>query len=248
MSNNIVYRNGDELFTTSEVIAKQANVSHASVIRLIDTYQNDLEDFGLVGFQIVPRLEGQHGGADKRIARLNEQQSTLLLSYMRNNEVVRKFKRDLVKGFFEMAQHIKELEQQPEQTAELTKSDLARMVLESEAEKEALEAQAKIDTPKAEAYDTFIGSDGTYSVGNVAKMLGTSQNKLFTELRNHGVLIGKGHMRNTPYQQYMHHFTVKAYSYTRSDGNEGTSYTTRVQPSGVDFIRKKLDVKEEVSA
>src|SRR5699024_4297554 len=71
--------------------------------------------------------------------------------------------------------------------------------------------------PKAEAYDSFMDSDGTYSVGNVAKMLGTSQNRLFTELRNHGVLISKGHMRNTPYQQYMHHFTVKAYSFTRSD-------------------------------
>ena len=110
-----------------------------------------------------------------------------------------------------------------------------------------LEAQAQIDAPKAEAYDSFMDSDGTYSVGSVAKMLGTSQNKLFTELRNHSVLIAKGAMRNTPYQQYMHHFAVKAYSYTRSDGNEGTSYTTRVQPSGVDFIRKKLKL-EEVAA
>lgn len=108
----------------------------------------------------------------------------------------------------------------------------------------ALEAKVEEIEPKAEAYDSFMDSDGTYSVGNVAKMLGTSQNKLFTELRNHGVLIGKGHMRNTPYQQYMHHFTVKAYSYTRSDGNEGTSHTTRVQPSGVDFIRKKLKLEE----
>lgn len=110
-----------------------------------------------------------------------------------------------------------------------------------------LEAQAQIDAPKAEAYDSFMESDGTYSVGSVAKMLGMSQNKLFTELRNHSVLIAKGAMRNTPYQQYMHHFAVKAYSYTRSDGNEGTSYTTRVQPSGVDFIRKKLNL-EEVAA
>lgn len=110
-----------------------------------------------------------------------------------------------------------------------------------------LEAQAQIDAPKAEAYDSFMDSDGTYSVGSVAKMLGTSQNKLFTELRNHSVLIAKGAMRNTPYQQYMHHFAVKAYSYTRSDGSEGTSYTTRVQPSGVDFIRKNLKL-EEVAA
>lgn len=133
-------------------------------------------------------------------------------------------------------------------TQPLDEIEVAERYLAELKRNRELEAQAQIDAPKAEAYDIFMDSDGTYSVGNVAKMLGTSQNKLFTELRNHGVFIGKGHMRNTPYQQYMHHFTVKAYSYTRSDGNEGTSYTTRVQPSGVDFIRKKLDVKEEVSA
>jgi len=133
-------------------------------------------------------------------------------------------------------------------TQPLDEIEVAERYLAELKRNRELEAQAQIDAPKAEAYDSFMDSDGTYSVGNVAKMLGTSQNKLFTELRNHGVFIGKGHMRNTPYQQYMHHFTVKAYSYTRSDGNEGTSYTTRVQPSGVDFIRKKLDVKEEVSA
>ena len=133
-------------------------------------------------------------------------------------------------------------------TQPLDEIEVAERYLAELKRNRELEAQAQIDAPKAEAYDSFMDSDGTYSVGSVAKMLGTSQNKLFTELRNHGVFIGKGHMRNTPYQQYMHHFTVKAYSYTRSDGNEGTSYTTRVQPSGVDFIRKKLDVKEEVSA
>ena len=96
--------------------------------------------------------------------------------------------------------------------------------------------------PKAEAYDTFMDADGHYSVGAVAKMLGMSQQKLFDRLRNEGVLIAKGHMRNTPRAQYMHHFTVKAYEYTRSDGTHGTSYTTRVQPSGIDFIRKKLHI------
>ena len=96
--------------------------------------------------------------------------------------------------------------------------------------------------PKAEAYDNFMDADGFYSIGAVAKMLGHSQNKLFTELRSHGVLISKGAMRNTPYQQYMHHFAVRAYEFSRRDGTRGTSYTTRVQPSGVDYIRKKLGV------
>lgn len=140
-------------------------------------------------------------------------------------------------------------ETQVPQQVEMSDDEILHRALTISANRvKALEAKVEEIEPKAEAYDIFMDSDGTYSVGNVAKMLGFSQNKLFTELRNHGVLIAKGAMRNTPYQQYMHHFTVKAYSYTRSDGNEGTSYTTRVQPSGVDFIRKKLGVKEEVAA
>lgn len=106
--------------------------------------------------------------------------------------------------------------------------------------REAAEAYAMELEPKAEAYTAFIDGDGTYSVGTVAKMHGRSQNKLFADLRNAGVLIAKGAMRNTPYQQYMHHFAVKAFDFSRSDGTTGTSYTTRVQPSGVDFIRRKL--------
>ncbi|MFI8595894.1 phage antirepressor [Rothia koreensis] len=114
--------------------------------------------------------------------------------------------------------------------------------------REAMESYAKELEPKADSYDRFISGDGTYSVGNVAKMLGLSQNKLFAMLRNNGVLISKGSMRNTPYQQYMHHFAVKAYDFTRSDGTTGTSYTTRVQPSGVEFVARKLGLSPREAA
>lgn len=108
--------------------------------------------------------------------------------------------------------------------------------------REAMESYAKSLEPKADAYTAFMDADGTLSVGSVAKMLGLSQNKLFALLRNHEIFISKGHMRNTPYQKYMHHFTVSAYSYERKDGTAGASYTTRVQPSGVEFIRRKLSI------
>src|SRR5699024_10181779 len=97
---HIVQHDGNQLFTTSEIIADHAKVSRSSVLRLVDTYLTDLDEFGTVRFEIRP-LPG--GGIPTRIAKLNEQQSTLLLSYMRNNEVVRQFKKDLVKGFYEMA-------------------------------------------------------------------------------------------------------------------------------------------------
>ena len=87
-----------------------------------------------------------------------------------------------------------------------------------------------------------MDTTGKFGVGAVAKMLGMSQNKLFRELRNNGVLISKGSMRNTPYQQYMRYFEVRAHEYERSNGEPGCSYTTYVQPSGIDFIRRKLDL------
>ncbi|MGW2666098.1 phage antirepressor [Nocardia tengchongensis] len=119
----------------------------------------------------------------------------------------------------------------------------ARRVAELTEKTAELAAKVEADAPKVEAFDQFMEADGTYLVGTVARMLGTSQNKLFAELRERGVLISKGAGRNTPYQRYMEHFVVKATSYTHSDGSEGTSYTTRVRPSGVDFIRRRLAVK-----
>lgn len=107
---------------------------------------------------------------------------------------------------------------------------------------EAKDEQIAELSPKADAYESFMEADGTYSIGRVAKMLGRSQNKLFADLRNAGVLIAKGHMHNTPYQRYMHHFKVTPYSYERKDDTIGCSYTTTVQPSGVEFIRRKLGV------
>lgn len=123
------------------------------------------------------------------------------------------------------------------------------LALAAEAAKRAEEAESALEVarPKVEAYDAFMDADGTYSVGAVAKMLGLSQNKLFDRLRNEGVLIAKGAMRNTPYQQYMHHFTVKASEFERSNGDRSTSYTTRVQPSGVNFIRRKLRITGQVT-
>lgn len=119
---------------------------------------------------------------------------------------------------------------------------MARAVIEAQQMLSAKDDQIAELEPKADAYDAFIEADGTYSVGNVAKMIGLSQNKLFDRLRNEEVLIAKGAMRNTPYQRYMYHFAVKAFEFERTDGTRGTSYTTRVQPSGVEFIRRKLGV------
>lgn len=124
--------------------------------------------------------------------------------------------------------------------ASLTRVEILQMAINAEQERLALEAENRELAPKAEAYDSFMDATGKYSVGAVAKMLGTSQNKLFRELRNRGVFIAKGSMYNTPYQQYMPHFEVLPHHFERGNGEPGCSYTTYVQPSGIDFIRRKL--------
>lgn len=224
-----------ELRVSSIAVAQRTDTQHASVIRLVRDNLADFETFGRVGFEIAP-FETAGGVQRREVAHLNEQQATLLMTFMRNSEVVKAFKVELVKQFYDMRAALAK-PAVPQSFAEAL--ELAAVKVR---ELEAAEQKIALDAPKVEAYDAFMDADGTYAVGAVAKMLGLSQNKLFDLLRNHGVLIGKGAMRNTPYQQYMHHFTVKATDFERSNGDRGTSYTTRVQSSGVDFIRRKLGV------
>jgi phage regulator Rha-like protein len=87
---------------SSETIARGVEQQHASVIKLIRKHQSDFEAFGLVRFEIRPRRAGQHGGGDVEFALLNEQQSTLLLAFMRNSPRVVEFKIALVREFFRM--------------------------------------------------------------------------------------------------------------------------------------------------
>ncbi|MDI3331441.1 MAG: phage regulatory protein/antirepressor Ant [Micrococcus sp.] len=225
----LVQRDTTGLFTTSEAIATGAGVEHRAVLQLVGKYEDDLAEFGPSAFE-MRKSEGR----PTRVAKLNEQQATLLLTYLKNTAQVRAFKKALVKAFYEMAVLVRD--SRPKTLEERTQELMGELSAVVDRQRAELEAAA----PKVQAYDQFMDADGTYSVGNVAKMLGLSQNKLFTELRNAGVLIGKGHMRNTPYQQYMHHFTVKAHTFTRSDGTEGTGYTTRIQPGGLSFIQRKL--------
>lgn len=87
-----------DLVTTSMAIADGVKRDHDTIIKLIDRNRLDLEEFGKVGFEI----RAGYNNAKVRVATLKEQQTTLLITYMRNNEVVRAFKKRLVAEFFTM--------------------------------------------------------------------------------------------------------------------------------------------------
>lgn len=89
---------GSEPVTTTLAIASGLGGEHASVIKLVRTYADDLKDFGHVDLEST-RCEG--GSRPVEFAILNEQRATLLISYSRNTDVVREFKKRLVKAFYE---------------------------------------------------------------------------------------------------------------------------------------------------
>lgn len=162
------------------------------------------------------------------------------ISMVQNNERGRQARRYFLECERVAREHAQMADNAKSVIQQMTRSEILQIALNAETERLELEAKNKELTPKAEAYDEFMDATGKYNVGTVAKMLGKSQNWLFRELRNRGVLISKGAMKNTPYQQYMHHFEIKAHYYERSNGEQGVSHTTYVQPSGIDFIRRKL--------
>ena len=94
----VIIKDGDAV-TTTLAIAEGTLSDHASVIKLVRTYQADLEEFGLLDFK-----SESTGGRPTEYAFLNEPQSTLLLTFMRNTDIVRAFKKKLVREFWEMVQ------------------------------------------------------------------------------------------------------------------------------------------------
>ena len=96
-----------ELRASSEVIAAGMEYEHKTVIQLVRKYILSLERFGLVAFEMRARPHGQHGGGDVEFACLNEQQTALLISLMRNKEKVVEFKISLVSEFFRMREALR---------------------------------------------------------------------------------------------------------------------------------------------
>lgn len=96
-----------EPYTTSEVIAEAAGVKRRSVTHLIQQHKADFREFGKVRFEIAP-LPGSKTGQKITVYHLNEQQATLLMTYLKNTEQVRTFKKELVRQFYAMRDFIRE--------------------------------------------------------------------------------------------------------------------------------------------
>jgi phage regulator Rha-like protein len=103
---DLVIVHHDHLVTTTDAISEGTGVQHKNVIELVRTYLADLQEFGGVAFETRPFMT-DGGMQNREVALLGEEQSTLLLTYMRNTAVVRQFKKTLVRKFFEMRDRLR---------------------------------------------------------------------------------------------------------------------------------------------
>lgn len=190
INHDLVFEGADgEPFTTSLVIATETGNQHKNVLALVRANLADLNDLGnMVAFETRARVEGQHGGGDTEFAVLNEPQSALLITYMRNNEVVRAFKKRLVAGFYAMRQA---LAQRPT-VALPDRRALAEMVIEAEDRADAAESQVRELTAPARSWQLLADANGDFSVAEAAKILSrdpsitTGRDRLFAYMADQG--------------------------------------------------------------
>lgn len=150
-----------QAFTTSVAIAEGTDNEHASVIKLVRTYQADLEEFGRVGFEIQP-FETAGGMQSREIAFLNQEQSTLVMTYMRNSEVVRAFKKRLVKAFYDLARR---------QFALPSHLETAKMLVAALEREEQLKLELEEALPAVQLVGEITQGGGEFTFSALAKTL-----------------------------------------------------------------------------
>ncbi|EAL7806121.1 phage regulatory protein [Campylobacter coli] len=121
--NDLIIKYNGALVTTQNKISKLTNNNEISIQKLIRTYKADLEEFGILEFENQLIINSKNVKNYKKIYYLNEQQATLLLTYMKNSESVRNAKKVLVFAFYQMKEKLRSLEQEQEKARFKSLSD-----------------------------------------------------------------------------------------------------------------------------
>lgn len=100
----LVFVKNDDVFTDSKIISVGTKTTHHAIQQLLKKYKNELEELGT--FRISNAKST--GGRKENIYLLNEPQASFLITLLKNNETVVKFKLELVKEFYRMRKFIME--------------------------------------------------------------------------------------------------------------------------------------------
>lgn len=238
MTNEIVFIGNDgQAVTTSLAIAEGTENKHASVLQLIRQNANDLNDFGRVTFEMRP-FETAGGTQKREVAILNEQQSTLLLTYMRNNEVVKGFKKHLVKSFFDIREKLRNQVAQPIAIPQ-TLPEALRLAADLAEKNQKLLEEQKINAPKVDYCDQIVADNGAMTITKAAKVIGYPPRKFKDYIRQVGWLYANA---DTPMQHVITsgYMVLRYAHWTDNDGNPVEKPYAHITAKGMFALYKRM--------
>lgn len=103
---NILQVTNNQVTISTLVIAEHTEKEHKNLRELIEDNISDFNEFGILEPIIEKPNKGSLGGKPTKSYLLNEQQYSLLMTFLRNNPKVKEFKKNMVKAFFEMKKQL----------------------------------------------------------------------------------------------------------------------------------------------
>lgn len=240
------------LVTDSHIIASGTDSQHRAVLQLVKQNLTDFEDFGRVAFQMRP-FETAGGTQNRTVAVLNREQAMLLMTYMRNTEIVRGFKKNLIRAFVDM-------EKQLSAPALSGKQLMAAALLEAQSTMRELEVtnqqqaeQLAAAAPAVEYHDTYVTDEDYLYFSDVASTLGIQETELRELLISHKWIYAEAYTRwsekknrketRRRYSEYAHKkpyfHRAKNHKVPRFMGT--VMHTLMITPAGATAIKRAVE-------
>ncbi|MFY9088922.1 Rha family transcriptional regulator [Arcobacter aquimarinus] len=103
---NILQVTNNQVTISTLVIAELTDKEHKNLRELIEDNISDFNEFGILEPYTIKPSKGSLGGKPIKFYCLNEEQYSLLMTYLRNNPKIKEFKKNMVKAFFEMKKQL----------------------------------------------------------------------------------------------------------------------------------------------
>lgn len=240
MQELILNQNG-RLLTTSRIVADEFKKKHQHVLEAINKI--DQSKSRHIFFQEnfnASTYEDSYKRNQKEYHITEKGFMLLVMSF--SGKKADNAKINFIDAFTEMKEQLQANKIDPNN---ITRLDIAKMLVESEQERILLQSENERLTPLAEAVQILKETNDEISISAFASLIGVGRNKLYQTLREDGKLIPKGERYNTPYQQYLNHgyFRVIEKTHTTKSGAVKISLQTFITGKGQVWIYKGLKSK-----